>query len=767
MWFYHLKLALRSLQKNRFYAFLNIAGFAAGFAVMWIVALFIYLEKTVDRNFKDSGRIYRLISSEDCHHDFKIAAELHDAYPEIELAAPVQYISNWSVNLSSENNFVKVDEIISTNNRFFELFQLELVEGISQQPFAEMNAAVITQSLASKLFGGQNPLGKQIDIGGFFKARISGVIQDFPANTSLPSELFLNIDDEAFKIRTACDNNICRHPADIYVKLFPFGDKTALEKKIQMSLGQAVWLQPLTNIYFDKEIKNNSNRNANAAIIYIFASIAALILILSIFNHVNFAVAMQFSKLRTTGVKKTNGAGIRQLVAYHIVENSLIIVAAFAFAIGLAILILPLASRFFDQELQIRHLLLYPLNLFVITVTTGAVVATAIIPMNMISRFDVRKFFNGKIAEAKTGGISQGISIFQIAASIVLLASVLVIHKQLSYAKHIDLGFEKENLIKINLPGDFIKGELAKNELGRLHFVRSSTLSLGAPGSINLKMGVGHDSARFMASCIEVDGDFIDVFELQLIEGRNFRSSEEDKTCIVNEEAMRKFGWENIHGKVFDNAGGLEVVGLVKNFHIGSLHQPIEPVALIFSKNSNKFKNTLSLKLAPGRLDEQINLLKKSWQKVAPGRSFDFAFYDAFFNALYQKEERLAQAMGIFSILAFLITLMGISGMAFQACLNKTKEIGIRKVNGAKVWEVMALLNRDFAKGTIIAFFFAMPVAWIAMNKWLQNFAYKTGLSWWIFVLAGAITLAIALLTVSWQSWKAATRNPVEALRYE
>jgi putative ABC transport system permease protein len=319
-------------------------------------------------------------------------------------------------------------------------------------------------------------------------------------------------------------------------------------------------------------------------------------------------------------------------------------------------------------------------------------------------------------------------------------------------------------LLRINLPGDFQNGDLVKQELSKFSFIKSSTLSLGVPGMINSRSGSGENDNQFWLNCMEVDEDFIGTFGLELLDGRNFRQGDIEKTCIINQAAFNKFGWENIEGKEFKNYGGLTVIGVVNDFNVSSLHNAIEPAALILK---NRFMNTLTLRMEPGNISQQLAQLKNAWEPIMPDYMFDYVFYDEFFNSLYQKEERLGQTITIFSILAFIITLMGITGLIYQVCLSRTKEIGVRKVNGAKISEVMVMLNKDFVKWVVIAFVIATPVAWYTMNKWLQNFAYKTSLSWWVFALAGALALGIALLTVSWQSWRAATRNPVEALRYE
>ena len=333
----------------------------------------------------------------------------------------------------------------------------------------------------------------------------------------------------------------------------------------------------------------------------------------------------------------------------------------------------------------------------------------------------------------------------------------------MSFAKHADIGFNRENLIRLNLPGNFEKGNILKQEFNRLLFVKSATLSLGVPGMINSRLGSGEPDNQFWFNCIETDEDFIPTFGLEILAGRNFRKDEQDTICIINEAALKKYGWEDIENKQFRN-NGLTIVGVVKDFNVSSLHDEIEPAVLIFK---NRFRNTLSLRLTPGNTSDQISILNETWDLLMPDNKFDFVFYDDFFNSLYEKEEREASAITIFSVLALIITLMGMIGLIFQSCLARSKEIGIRKINGASELSIMLILNRELLLLTGIAYIIGVPVSLFAMNKWLQSFAYRTELSWWIPVAGGFIILVVSAITLGWQSWRAATRNPVEALRYE
>ena len=284
---------------------------------------------------------------------------------------------------------------------------------------------------------------------------------------------------------------------------------------------------------------------------------------------------------------------------------------------------------------------------------------------------------------------------------------------------------------------------------------------------INHKMDSDFEGKSITFNCIYVGDNYINTMEMELLEGRDFLEGDLNKSCLINEEAFKQFGWESLEGKRFNNGqdGGFEVIGIIKNFKFESYHNAVEPLALLFA--GADFANVLSVRLSPGNTGQQIDQINKVWKSISPYEPFSFIFYDDFFQSMYDKEEKLASSITFFSLIAIALTCMGILGQIFMICLTRVKEIGIRKINGAKISGILLMLNRDFIFWFGIAFIIAVPVSIYIGNKWLANFAYKTSLNWWIFALAGVIALIIILVTVSWQSWRAATRNPVEALRYE
>jgi putative ABC transport system permease protein len=477
---------------------------------------------------------------------------------------------------------------------------------------------------------------------------------------------------------------------------------------------------------------------------------------------------MQYARLKGSGIKMTFGAGWKDLVSYTVVEVTLGILISLILALIITDMSLPYAESLFGKALQVRLRDLLAIAPFFLTAVVIVILVNSFAPIYILSKFNISQFLTGFKGNINKKQIwKQALLIFQLTASIALITVVLTIYKQLSYVKHSDPGFNRELLLRINIPFMFQQTDALKQELGKLSFVKNTTLSSGCPGMINHKMGSNTGEESFDINCIYVGDNYLNTMGIELLEGRDFLDGDLNKACLLNEEALKQFGWESFEGKRYDigRDGDFEVIGIIKDFKFESYHFTVEPLALLLTGAENG--NVLSVKFTPGNTAHQLDQMSQIWTSLSPYEPFSFVFYDDFFQSMYEKEEKLASSITFFSLIALALTCMGILGQIFMICLTRVKEIGIRKINGAQVSEVLLMLNYDFIKWIAIAFLVATPVSWFIMNKWLQNFAYKTSLSWWIFSLAGALVLFITLVTVSWQSWRAATRNPVEALRYE
>jgi len=765
------------LLKNKLYSSLIIGGFAIGFTACILIALFYNAEHNVDKHFADYKNIYRLYDAKQKKSglDYKINAVLTENYPDIEEACPLG-LSYFPVTLKDPEtrNYTRVQYTISTTNNFFDVFSIPIVSSLEDKPFSQLNSAVITESVAKKLFGDTNPLGRTVKEE-FFSATVTAVMKDLPGNSSFKADLLLNSENKDFQMAQECNDGVCIYPTEHFLLVKDGVNANDLAEKMNASIGQfntttdSLALQNLPEIYLSTLDMGwaDGHTKGNSKMLFIFLAIAVLIILLSSINYLNYTVSMQYAKMKEIGINKTNGAGKAHLLVDSLIEVLLGIFIALIISLILVSLLLPAIGTLFGREIELSDINFHRLLPVFVGTVAGIVLLNSLAPIYILSRFNITDFLaGGRKRKGKQLG-KQAMLTFQLTVSIALIAVVMLIFKQLQYVKHHDLGFNEEHLLRIELPYLFENQKALRNEVAKLPFVSGSTLSNGYPGQINMSMGSGVEGDEFMLNCIFVSDDFLETFGLNLRDGRNFLAGDKDQACLMNEAAVKRYGWENLDGKRYNNGreGGYNVIGEVNNFNVESLHSALTPVALIYEPD-REF-NTLSLRLMPGSIEQQIAELRSVWKSMLPDDPMEFAFYDDQFQAMYAKEDKLAKSITFFSIIAIVLTSMGILGQIFLISLNRTKEIGVRKVNGAKVSEILVMLNRDFVIWVIAAFVIATPIAYYAMNKWLENFAYKTALSWWIFALAGMLTLGIALLTVSWQSWIAATRNPVEALRYE
>jgi putative ABC transport system permease protein len=777
MFGYNLKQSFRGMRKNGLFSFLNIFGFAAGFAVCMVLVLFAWKEYTVDRHFENHQQIYRLIDSRknSTRMDCDIAGEMKEQFPGISLATPLKYMymnNPIFVKRTEGEDFVLCTELISTTNDFFDIFSVEVLSKSSDRPFADPGSMVISESTAMKLFGKTDVVGKVLNIGNMMDLPVSAVVRDLPANSSLGADLYLNAENENFRMSQYCSGGICYNPMDVYVRVDSHAGIAGLEEMVNSNFPEnksetdSIWFQPLADIYLTTTIEHNENRAGSNGLILIFLAIALLILLLSVVNYVNFSLSRQLSALKQIGIRVTNGAGKTDIRHLYMTEVALSVFIAFFLALLMIQFLLPYAGIMLGTDLDIAWLFTPQLLTAFLGIIIAVIIVSSLGPATILSRFSVISLFGkGNRVIVKQSG-KRILSIFQLTASIILLICLIAIQRQLNYVRTTDMGFDREQLLRLDLPGNFNAYDVLSEKIENAPYVTGSSYSHGAPGLIRVGMGDNRgEDDHFMMHCIYVDESFLETFGITLVKGREFLPSDTGIACYFNDAAFKRYGWEDLDNKKFNNfrEGGLAVVGVVDNFHVASLHNLIEPVALIFADQYT----SLNIRLMPGNVSQQMQGIREIWSEVAPDAPISYNFYDVYFDSLYRKEDRQGKAIAFFSLIALVITSLGLLGQIYQDTLARIKEIGIRKVNGAKIWEVMVLLNKDFIKWVGIACILAIPAGWYAMSRWLQNFAYSIELSWWIFALAGLIALAIALLTVSWQSWQAARRNPVEALRYE
>jgi putative ABC transport system permease protein len=771
---FNIKLVLRNLLKNKLYSFLIIGGFSIGFAACMLIGLYYHSEKSVNKDFSQYNQIYRLYDEDNStyHVDYELYSRLAEDYPEIKKACPMAYLNEMEFAVKDEqsNVGIRIRDLISTNNSFFPVFEPEVTQMLGEQPFDGKQSAVITESVARRLYGSESALGRKVNIHQIFSATVTAVIKDLPENSSFKAEILLNSDNENFRIFQSCNNGKCKYLTNHYLLVRNDTNIKNFTESLNSTISDngTFALQNLADIYLSPLAAEDMHYKGNNRLLTIFLLIAFLILLLSSINYFNYILSIQYSKLKVTGINKAIGAGTRHLFSAIITEVVIGILLSVAISFVLVFLLIPYSGILFGKELRLLQPGVVKLIPVFLAIITAVIMANSLAPVYLLSRFNVTEFLSGLRRKSGRQLGKQVMLTFQIAVSIALISIVLIIFKQLGFVKNYDLGFDKELLVRVDLPYNHPNLVTLKKESEKFPFVKNSTLSFGSPGMINNRMGSNTGEDSFMLDCIYIGEDFLKTMGIELLEGRQLLRSDLGKACLISEEAYKQFGWENLENRKFNNGkeGGYEVAGIIKDFHVKSLHQKISPTALLYDSRNEEY-NVLSVRLAPGRIGHYMEQLGEVWEKIIPNETMNFTFYDDQFQLMYEKEDRLAKSITFFSIVAIILTCMGILGQIYLLSLSRVKEIGIRKVNGARTLEILTMLNRDFFIWIIIAFILATPVSWYAMNRWLAGFAYKTTMNWWIFAVAGMLALLIIILTLSWQSWKAATRNPVEALRYE
>jgi putative ABC transport system permease protein len=780
---YYLKIALRNIRTNKKFSIINIAGFAFALSICLAILLFLLKEYSYDKYHINADQIVRLINTKynSSLVDYRVKDILLKNYSEIKDACLV-INANHPIEIKNGDKGFYLNNILSVDNGFFRIFSIPFISGDASSPFKNINSAILTEETARLIFGQESPLGKDIYIFGILPVTITGIIKDFPDNSSISAGILVNAENEQFKfnkwIGDSRDLTTYQWPFQIYLHLDNNADQDQLIRKIN---GQIDMLKPhceqvsfmsLKDIHLNDRTTGAETKKGNPGLLNLLTVIALIILILAVINYINLTVAQQNKRNKDTGLKKAIGAGRTTILIQYLSESVIVILLAFVSGIFLLWLLMPFYQTIFNTTTDIKilfrlpYIIILPVTILLIGLLSGsgpAIILSGISPGKILSGHSILKVNKNYLRNV--------LIVFQFTISIILICCVIVVQRQIKFVKHKNPGFNKEQLLRLDIPNirenDIPKTKVLLEEFRKSPYIINLTVSEGVPGEIRISMGSNMENNKnnIGVPCIMVDTTFLETFGLKVTRGRNLLPGDYEKVCMINEAAYKHFEFQDLENKRFNNFGGFDIIGVVNDFQYSSLHQIIGPVCLMFTSKSRP--TSLSLRFAPNGAAPGMEYIKEKWQEILPGYPLKYQFYDDWFDSMYKSEEYFSRTISLFAILAVIISCIGILGLAIFSSERRTKEIGVRKINGARITEIMILLNKDIIYLLGIAFVIATPVAWYSMNKWLQSFAYRTELSWWIFALSGLLAFAIALLTVSLQSWGAATRNPVESLRYE
>ncbi len=777
----YLKIAYRNLWRNKTYSFINITGFAFALSICLGIAAYLVHEYSFDRYHEHDDRIYRLIDTQNNSSaiDYRLKDVLIENYPEIENGCLLQLLP-YSIAVTIDNKGKTVENLASVDNDFFEIFSVPFIRGNRAQSLPDLSSAVLTESAARDLFGDADPMGQTVMLRNRFPVTVTGVIRDFPDNSSIQANMFVNGENDDFKfsrwIGNSADLSSYRWPFRIYLLLNKNSDTAALAEKISelpdllQPYVEQIGFLSLTDMYLHDPTGGSATMRGNPNLLYLLLSIGLIILTLAVINYVNLTSAQQNRRNKEIGVKKSIGANKGNLFQQFLTESVLVVLIAFVVALVFLVQSVPFYQSIFYDGYSLDPLLRY-----------AYLIVPAVVLIGLLSGFGSAYVLaslppvlalKGKVITGhRRLTWRNGLTVFQFMVSVVLIVCVLVMQRQIRYAKYSDPGFNEELLLKIDSPqiqfSDRDAAFLLLDRLTQYHGIVSVSMSNGVPGYINTTMGANEPGKKKSLSIIYADSSFLSTFGIDIVKGRYPLPGDYGTTCLFNEAAYEYFEWTDLENRRYNNGreGGFEVIGVVNDFHYESFRSPIEPMAILLM--DEVYPTQISLKIAGGQVGPVLQFIRDTWQELLPQYNIHYEFYDAWLDSMYREDDRLGMTIGLFAVLAVVISCLGILGMVIFSTQRRIKEIGIRKVVGASVSQIVGLLSKEFLVLVLIANIIAWPIAWYAMNKWLQNFAYHIDLSWWIFVLSGLIALVIALLTVSFQTIKAATANPVDSLRYE
>jgi putative ABC transport system permease protein len=803
----YFKIAFRNLIRNKAFTFINIFGLAVGLATCLLILLYIFDETSYDKHHKDAERIFRIASTGKGEPWAAVSAPLawglKADMPEVEQVTRLLKFPNldkillrYEYNNASkqfyESNGYYVD------STFFQLFTYHFRYGDPQTALQQPNSLVISEDIADKLFHDENPVGKTVRIGlpfGEFNYTVQGVF-DNPENKShIPARFFLSMRNSDAGGWVAAQTNWATNSIfHTYVKLKKTADPRSFERKLQPFLerrggddmraggvSKQLFIQPVKDIYLHSDLGNEIAATGNIRYLYILSSIAIFILIIACINFMNLSTARSEKRAKEVGVRKVMGAEKSSLIQQFLGESFLMCLMALVLALIMAWLLLPFFNKLAEKQLQAFHDPRLIIWIIVLTLITGLI--SGLYPAFYLSAFKPIAVLKGKIINNFSAvAIRKGLVVFQFMISICLMVGAIVIWQQLKFLKNQHLGFNKNQQIVLPLQSSSVSQNYTalKNELLNNPHVKTVTSCSSYPGIQNATDMLFFEPGKTVHDAVDihlstVEQDFFQTLGLELIQGRAFSRefTADSASLVLNEAAVKALGYDakSAIGKTlyFEWQNGrhsMQIVGVVKDFHYESLHSSIRP----FGFATGFFADPHNYVIANLKTTDYTSLLadfEHSWNKINPSTPFVYSFLDQDFQKNYEKDERTSGIVGYFTIIAILIGCLGLFGLSAFSAEQRTREIGIRKVLGASVINVAALLSRDFVRLVLLALLIATPLAWFGMHKWLQGFAYRIGISWWIFLLAGCIAIMIALVTVSFQAIKAALANPLKNLRRE
>ena len=793
----YLKMAFRNFLKQKEYSFLNLFGMAAGLAAFILISLYVRNELSYDRYHQNADRIYRVVRDKPTGKSMEyiktavtpapLAPALAKEFPEVASAARMVMIPSLLIAQGNEHFLEKA--IFAADPQTFEIFSIPFLKGDPRTALRDSSAIVLSEKTAAKYFGHDDPIGRVLTMDGGTDFRVAGVFKNMPENSHFIMDIVIPY-ETFFKINRLDAANWGANFSYTYLLMRDGGSARDFDKKLAAFLDKYMYasrnvpsasktilsIQPMTSIHLHSHRVEEMAANNDIVYILLFSSIAALFLLISCINYMNLATARSARRGREVGIRKVVGAVRGQLVKQFLSESLLMSALALAVSVIIVLLALPGFNRLVERHLTFNPasdpLLL--LGLIVITALVGLL--SGGYPALSISAFRPIAVLKGVFAKSRKGlALRNVLVVTQFAITMIAVIIAFVVRNQMQYVKNRDMGYDRNQIVIMETHDKSVRRNIQaiKETLRQYAGIVSVSTSHLLPNNID-----EHTTARWPGAQSDemfsiyynmADYDFVDLYGIKLVQGRNFSRefpADEKGAFLVNETAVKRGGWAAPIGRELIHWQGQtgKIVGVMKDFHYRSLHQPIEPLYVFLNQADFSY---LSIKIKSDRIPEVIGAIKSVMKRFSPDYPFEYTFFDEVFARAYQTEQRMMTIFGIIAMLSILVACLGLFGLASFAAEQRTKEIGIRKVLGASDARIFILLSREFLKWVLLSSVIAWPIAYTISQKWLQNFSYHVRLSIGVFIASLALSFLIALLTVSSQSIKAALARPVKSLKYE
>ncbi|MDX1941603.1 MAG: FtsX-like permease family protein [Saprospiraceae bacterium] len=807
----YFKIAFRNLLRYKIFSLVNLFGLTIGLACCLLIALFILDELSYDRYHDKADRIYRVTRSF-LERDGSVQLHLGHVAPPFGplIKNDFQDVEEVARLLQNTTNFRYEDKVFTEQNVFmaeenlFKIFSVDVLKGNPDKALVDPFTVMVSDEMAKKYFGDEDPMDKVMQVDGQFTAKVSGVFKKFPSNSHWHPDFlvsFSTLRDTSIYGEEGLRTNWGNNSFSTYLLLPKDYDTKKLEVQFPAFLDRhmgaearendypmpstwtKLYLNKMTDIHLYSHLDSEIETNGDIKRVYIFAAIALLILLIAAINYMNLATARSATRAKEIGIRKVAGAQQGELMRQFLSESLLMTLLAMILAVGVTWFCLPMLESLTGKDLTIQSILNWRFAALAAGVTALVGLLSGIYPAVFMASFQPIAVLKG-IFKIGGGNVSlrKVLVVAQFSISIILISCTGIVFQQLQYMQGKSLGFDKEHVITLPYYGNLgERWEAFRNELLSNRYIINVGRSLLAPsdrllnsmGTATVPMGDSTINSSETLNMVFADHDFFPTYGIPFVGGRNFSRdfpTDDSTAFIINETAMRMIGWQNPEdgiGKSFEYGGRKgRLVGIVKDFNFESLHFNINPIVFFIPTGGNRFSDT-SIKIDGNNIQNALSHIEKTWRQFIPDFPYQYTFVDESFGELYEAEQRQGRLFTIFSGIAIFIACLGLFGLAAFATAQRVREIGIRKVLGASVGNIVTLISKDFLWLVLIAAVIAVPVAWYAMSNWLADFAYRINLPWWMFAVAGIIALLVALGTVSMQAIRAAVANPVESLRSE